>query len=547
MDNERLEYLLNLHFNQMLEGAELRELEQILLESRDARGKFWEMAKVNAALWQWGQEGWGQSQFATDSAGCVIVGEEPFESDVVPFEPKMPTRSRPPKRRISSSAWVSMSAAAALLIGFFVWMFLPQSPSPRPGVAVMGASSDAVWMSGASAPRKGATLTSGWLRLQSGAAQVEFLSGARVLLEGPLEFKLVTENSGELSYGKLLAVVPEPAHGFTVNTKDLTIVDYGTEFGCSVEADGVAEVHVFDGEVGVKSTAVEASKEVALKANEAVRLEAEELLPIEPNAESFINEREFIRLTEEGAAAQYRGWQQFSQYFKQRPDLLAYLDFEQQGQDAWSLPNLATNAGGGAAVIVGAKSVEGRWLRKSALDFKNSSDRVRLTVPGEFENLTLFAWVQVNSTPNRFNCLVMAENRELLGELQWYVYSTDTLGVGVRNAPRGHGDQWWHAHTTQKVTEDTVDGWAFVATVFDRQAGELRHYINGEFSGSEVLGYEHPLLLGTLEVGNWGASAVGSSESFNFTGRIDELAILSSVLDENEIRTIYEIGCPTLP
>src|SRR5947207_7903177 len=39
--------------------------------------------------------------------------------------------------------------------------------------------------------------------------------------------------------------------------------------------------------------------------------------------------------------------------------------------------------------------VEGRWPDKHALEFRSVSDRVRVSVPREFESLTLAPWVRV--------------------------------------------------------------------------------------------------------------------------------------------------------
>ncbi|MCX6952130.1 MAG: DNRLRE domain-containing protein, partial [Verrucomicrobia bacterium] len=45
------------------------------------------------------------------------------------------------------------------------------------------------------------------------------------------------------------AEVPEPAHGFTIDTPDLKVVDLGTRFGVTAGAAGDSHVFVFEGEV----------------------------------------------------------------------------------------------------------------------------------------------------------------------------------------------------------------------------------------------------------------------------------------------------------
>lgn len=90
-------------------------------------------------------------------------------------------------------------------------------------------------------------LRPGLLHLAAGSAVLEFNKGARVTLEGPSRFQLVSSNSGFLDSGKLLAQVPKQAIGFEIATPSAKVIDMGTEFGVEVDRTGVAEVHVFQG------------------------------------------------------------------------------------------------------------------------------------------------------------------------------------------------------------------------------------------------------------------------------------------------------------
>ena len=115
------------------------------------------------------------------------------------------------------------------------------------------------------------------LMMRRGLMEIEFLSGARVTLEGPVVFTAESPMNGFLSKGKLTSVVPESAHGFTVDTPDSQTVDLGTEFGMFVDEDGVTETHVFDGEVIVRpSFAKQNQEDIHLSDDMAVRAEASE-------------------------------------------------------------------------------------------------------------------------------------------------------------------------------------------------------------------------------------------------------------------------------
>ena len=87
------------------------------------------------------------------------------------------------------------------------------------------------------------------VRVSRGVVVLEFAIGATVSLEGPAELEIVSANSGFLNEGKLTAVVPPSAVGFTIQTPTSHVIDHGTEFGVQVLANGSSETHVFEGEV----------------------------------------------------------------------------------------------------------------------------------------------------------------------------------------------------------------------------------------------------------------------------------------------------------
>jgi len=289
-----------------------------------------------------------------------------------------------------------------------------------------------------------------------------------------------------------------------------------------------------------------ATKETrSLRANEAVRVDGDKIQAIPADPQAFIDEEELALRDRHGLHERLLAWQGFSRGFSQHRDLLAYLDFQPSGESARSLVNLAAHApAGSGAAIVGCDWVEGRWPGKGALEFKRTDDRVRMNAPGNFASLTFLAWIRVDGLPNRINALISGENTERLGETQWYVYEDGSLGIGVRAAERGKPTQWWHVHSSPVFKGNTLGTWTFVATVFDRAANRLTHYVNGQAVSTTPIGIEQLLELGTMEIGNLGSHDGSAREVGNFEGRIDEVAVLSTALNAGEIRRIYEAGSP---
>jgi hypothetical protein len=92
--------------------------------------------------------------------------------------------------------------------------------------------------------------------LASGAMEITYDTGARVILEGPSVYEVRSKNGGFLSRGKLTGkVTTEWAKGFSVRTPTAIVTDLGTEFGVEVDGNGTTTSYVFRGLVRVQPTA----------------------------------------------------------------------------------------------------------------------------------------------------------------------------------------------------------------------------------------------------------------------------------------------------
>ncbi len=146
------------------------------------------------------------------------------------------------------------------------------------------------------------------LKLDSGLLQITYKTGAKVVLEGPVEFKVEKENACRLELGKLTAKVSEQAVGFTVETPTATICDLGTEFGVTAEQSGSTEVHIFIGEVEVQRPGRNGAVATVqrLKAGQAVRIDGSDgsgLQAIKLNERRFIREMSLAAITKRAASS----------------------------------------------------------------------------------------------------------------------------------------------------------------------------------------------------------------------------------------------------
>jgi hypothetical protein len=132
--------------------------------------------------------------------------------------------------------------------------------------------------------------------LCAGFVEITYDSGAKVILQGPCNYKVESARGGFLSLGRLTAKVQSRESGverpdrqrddsrpstldsrlFSVRTPTAVVTDLGTEFGVEVDQSGVTRSHVFQGKVEVRSAdpALANQSPVVLSEGQSARLDA---------------------------------------------------------------------------------------------------------------------------------------------------------------------------------------------------------------------------------------------------------------------------------
>ena len=94
------------------------------------------------------------------------------------------------------------------------------------------------------------------IELVGGLVELSFVSGAKVVLEGPARFEATARDGGRLHAGRLTSAVKTDGTGrsietglFTVATPNARVTDLGTEFGVAYGPAGETLVQVFEGRV----------------------------------------------------------------------------------------------------------------------------------------------------------------------------------------------------------------------------------------------------------------------------------------------------------
>jgi hypothetical protein len=457
-------------------------------------------------------------------------------------EKVVPIQSSDAQRRQVIGWVVALAACVALVIGGWLgWRGWHQaerkSGATSKAVAILNRVVDAQWSSAAQAPLLGAPLEPGVLRLTSGLAQIVFYSGARVAIEGPAELQIVTPSEASLRIGRLTAEVPPQARGFRVATPQMNVTDLGTAFGLDVN-EAATELHVFQGtveflpKIGGAKQALQEGAGVVAEGSRAPRL-------IPANEVAFAS---LFELRDKSAAAEssrYEQWRAASLRLNQDPSLLVHFDFENAAAADWRLRNASTErATVPDGTIVGCQWVEGRWPTKKALEFRGVSDRVRLSVPGEFDSLTFAAWVRVQGLDRQFNSLLMCDGFDA-GTLHWLIRDDGVLGLTVIGPGAGN----YQIVTSPPVLPlDQFGMWLHLAVVLDGNAKRVSHYVNGRMVREKPLKMRPPFRIGTAELGNWNARGFPENDPFmirNFSGAMDEFCLFSRALPAAEVRALY--------
>lgn len=150
------------------------------------------------------------------------------------------------KHKISKfNVFVLLNAAAVLLVVLFARIVVPPSGVQ---VATLDETINAKWADTEEMAIGQRFVTGSTnMLLREGCAELLFDNQARVTIEAPTEFQILTGDQIKLNYGRIYATIPEQAYGFTVSTSNGKIIDLGTEFGIQRDPYGNTELHVMKG------------------------------------------------------------------------------------------------------------------------------------------------------------------------------------------------------------------------------------------------------------------------------------------------------------
>ena len=535
-DEEILELheLLNGLVEKNLPPQKLKRLEDWIFQSSDVRREYIAFMEMSSSLSHYAEE--------------IISDEVAEDEEILSFGSRIIQFARP-----------LLAVAAVIIAAFTIYNYKGFQVEPISGFkqpeeslvttvsnlsepnksvfAVLTNSVGLEWSGGASnSPKLGDTLGGATMSISDGLAQLEFIRGATVILEGPVEFVIEGTNEGSLSSGKLRANVPPVAKGFSVELPHGRLVDLGTEFGLHVHDGGSTEIFVYKGKIKYEGTS---------DANESFIREVStgEALFVDPYgypnwiempSEPFMGTADLAFISMEQSQNRYSSWVNLSQEIAESEETLLYYSFDNHAPWSRTLNDVSRQSNG---AVVGCKWTEGRWAGKGALGFKRKNDQVRLDLPSHHPELTLGAWIKLDDL-NGFAVPIICSDSNSNGSTSWYVNPEGklVLELSVNGKPERY-------ESSVAFRKERLGRWMHVATTFDPSSMLVSHYVNGRsFSREKVISVS-PLSFGPSLLGNFPkGSSVKNKRSMR--GKIDEFVLFDIAYDEVGVRRLFEIGCP---
>jgi hypothetical protein len=531
-----------------ISSEDFERLQERLLESAELRFVMRRYLSLDNTLQNEGGEAGFDSEGATSpwlSAGGAPREVEPEAGKMIRFPGIVPLAAAAAVAFLLGSAlmhWRTPERGAGLL------RVETDEPSAQ-GFAVIERLFDATWREGGSAHEEGGMLGREVFQLASGMAEIQFFSGATMIVEGPAEISLKSAWEASCLEGAVRIKVPPAARGFKLQAPSTEIIDLGTEFGLVVKG-GEGHVEVIDGEIAVRHRD---EREKLLGKDDALVLKSGAgASKIESGQIAFPDLTSYGARSERKNRSDFQRWTSHRDSLASDDRLIAYYTFDED-ESTPLVPNLSVprNPELDGAMIL-AEPVAGRWPGlKSALEFRRPGARVRVNIPGEFPAFTFMAWVRIDSLDRWYSALFMGDGYET-GEPHWQIRDDGKMMLSVmvddsRPNPYRANDAGFHrVYFSPPMWDLSMSGeWIHLASVFDPGNQTVSHYVNGSRISEQEIEDDYlieRLRIGNAEIGNWG-QPFREDPTFairNLNGRMDEMAIFKAALTKDEVARFYE-------
>lgn len=279
---QRTKELITRQFNGELSAQEQLELAAMLEKSAEARTLLAAHIRLEADLIDL-----GLTASLSDDGSLDLDQHSLAAASTTPKNTASISKSASQQFRWLFAAAIVMTIAGLLFVSK-PWQEDSTNQQDQTVVAQVARLVDVSWDQH-DALNVGDAIKTGLFEIKSGLAEIEFLNGATLIVEGPASLDIESAERTFVRHGKLRSIVPPEAFGFTVESSNVKVVDLGTEFGIEIDPDGTSEVHVFDGEVEMYETRNASLSKRLLSAGQAVQIAEGLQRDIPADSDAFID------------------------------------------------------------------------------------------------------------------------------------------------------------------------------------------------------------------------------------------------------------------
>lgn len=385
----------------------------------------------------------------------------------------------------------------------------------------------------------GTRLKSGIIKLTQGELQLDFLGGARVLLQAPAELHMVSNSAGTLVSGAVGVRMSHAQKSFVLNAPDVAVIDINlsTEFAVSVNADRHSQVHVYAGEV-----------EISLLGDDGNTLFSQRLVEsstvaVDPQARQFAALAAPTSLLPRVREAERNDLNITTEYVQQVERSQPYLYWRFESMEDGIVRDLSGN-GFDAEVVAGTEDAQAIRTVDGVLEFVSSAGPRSLVTKKPVPNfnsgdLSIELWVMPaefsqavvmgallpgdGPIPMHLNLIELAHNTALVHQpgVIRFLHRQPARQLGGYNLFSQNiciPGTWTHVVATKTLEELNL----YVN-------GQLLRTVSGPGTGAgDDLSYH--IMLGQL-------SPISKTRQFN--GWIDEVAVYRRVLSATEVSRHY--------